>query len=65
MAKRTLSPIMKAWGECRVVVGAKPFVKMTNKQYDNAKSCVDRKVRSEMGKKAIAAVKPAAKKNKK
>lgn len=64
MAKRTLSPIMKAWGECRIVVGAKPFVKMTNKQYDNAKACVDRKVRAEMGKKAIAAVKPVAKKKK-
>jgi len=64
MAKRTLSPIMKAWGECRVTVGAKPFVKMTDKQYDNAKSCVNRKMRMEMGKKAIAAVKPTSKKKK-
>jgi hypothetical protein len=62
MAKRTLSPIMKAWGECRVTVGAKPFVKMTSKQYDNAKACVARKVRSEMGKKGIKAAARAAKK---
>lgn len=65
MAKRTLSPVMKAWGECRVVVGAKPFVKMTAKQYDNAKACVNRKVRADMGKKGIAAAVKAAKSKKK
>lgn len=62
MSKRTLSPVMKAWGECRVTVGAKPFVKMTDKQYDNAKACVNRKLRLEMGKKGVKAAVRAAKK---
>jgi len=62
MAKRTLSPVMKAWGECRISVGAKPFVKMPAKQYDEAKACVNRKMRMEMGKKGIKAAVRAAKK---
>lgn len=64
MAKRTLPPIMKAWGECRLSTGIKPGVKMSSKQYDDAKSCVNRKMRAEMGKKGIKAAVKAAKKKK-
>lgn len=50
-AKRTLSPILKAWGECRVTVGAEPFVKMPAKKYEAAKACVARKMRVAVGSK--------------
>jgi hypothetical protein len=43
--KRTLPPIMKAWGECRMSTGIKPGVKMSGRQYDDAKACVARKMR--------------------
>jgi len=54
MAKKGLPPIMKAWGECRIATGIKPGVKMSTRQYNEAKSCVDRKMRMQMGRKAIA-----------
>jgi len=51
MAKRKLPPIMKAWGECRMSTGIKPGVKMSTRQYDDAKACVAKKMRVAVGSK--------------
>lgn len=53
--KRTLPPILKAWGECRRSTGILPGKKMSPKQYADAKSCVAKKMKTSEGKKAKVA----------
>jgi len=53
MAKRKLSPTLRAWNMCRLKLGVKPFEKATAQQKAALRECVEERTgtRAKRGKK--------------
>ena len=42
--KRSLPPALKAWQECRLQIGVKPFAKISTAKKNQIRACVEAKL---------------------